>query len=749
MLRPTTLLAFLLWMVPSLLSAGNYSGRVTDEITGDGLAGATVTCLSGENTETDAQGFFSLTCRQPKVLVQMTGFADKVHVLQTGDNIIALVVPGYYEVGPVRVTGNPDEKKVQVSKQRLQKEAVGKTTSSLFPDVARVVQSLPGVTADSDFSGLLYVRGGDPHEVVAVMDDMIIMSPYLWGGRLTVFNPNLVESVDFYAGGYPAEANQALSALLDVKNKTGNTEKYTGLVDLSAATANVVVEGPLGLTEKSSFILGLRRTHYDLIIQAMGAGDVVYPYFYDGQAKCMLPLSNGRLEVQSLFSYEGMDLTLSEAEGFGDDHPEDTRFHYLSRRSNSSVSYDHRLSDRINILTLVGLRFDDSFYTFSDFYTPSDTQVNMAMLQARHVWQILLGDHHIVKSGFYVITGDFKAAVNSTVKIPTPNGYYLDQVESDFTLCWPLFAGLFAQDDMELFPDALFINPGINAQYYSGNRQWVINPRLALKWNVLPAWEWHLATGIYSQHPMEANWLDEKYGNPALVAQEAAHYILGSSLDFGAGFHFQAEAYYKVYRHLLTEDPDPDIRYTNNTEGYAYGGDFILQKKLGGNWDGWLTYSYVHSRRKITSRSDPEDFGRNTSVKPVGSWFTSENERTHALSLILNYEIAAGWQAALTQKIMTGAPFTPVVGAGYVAPIDEYVPQYGRINSARFPAYNSTDLKITFPFFGIPDVSAYLQITNVFDIKNVDQYYYNRAYTKRKELYQLPRMFIGGIRWDF
>jgi TonB-dependent receptor-like protein len=743
------LFSLLVLGLPVIVLAGTYTGQVTDEMTGEGLPSAAVTSLSGEHTKTDEQGYFTLDCHQPKVLVQMNGFQDKVHKLLPEGNVIALGLKGVYEVQSVKVKARPDDKKVLVSKQHVSKEAIKKTTTSIFPDVARVIQTLPGVTTDSDFSGLLYVRGGDPNEVVALLDQMIIMNPYLWGGRLSAFNPNLVETVDFYAGGYPAEANQGLSALLDIKNKTGDPDKFTGFIDLSAATLNVVVEGPAGLIPGSSFIFGLRRTHYDLIIQAFSDDDLVYPYFYDGQAKVDLPLSDGTLTIQSLFSYEGMNFQLNEAQGVGDDHPEDTHFHYQNKKSNTSVSYDYRLSDTVNILTLLGLNWQDGFYTFSDFYVPFDVKLNQAFMQFRHVWTALPNEHHIFKAGTYVLSGLFEVSVNSMVKTPTPNGYHIDTMERKSTLDWPIFAGFFVQDDIELIAKTLYFSPGINAQYYTANEQWQFCPRLAMKLKVLPDWEWHAATGMFTQHPMDSRLLDKTYGNPDLKAEESIHYILGSKIDFGEDFHIQLEGFYKDYRKLTASDPDPDINYSNNMQGIAYGFDIILQKKLGGNWDGWLTYSYVQSKRKVTEQSNPEDFGMNPSSVPVDEWFTSENDRTHALSLILNYEIAEGWKLALTQKYTTGTTFTPVTGAEYVPVIDEYVPQEGEYNSDRFPAYTTTDIKFTLPFFGLPGWSSYIQVTNLFNVKNIDQYYYNDDYTERKELYQLPRMIIGGFRWDF
>lgn len=56
---------------------------------------------------------------------------------------------------------------------------------------------------------------------------------------------------------------------------------------------------------------------------------------------------------------------------------------------------------------------------------------------------------------------------------------------------------------------------------------------------------------------------------------------------------------------------------------------------------------------------------------------------------------------------------------------------------------------MSLPFFELKGWSSYLQVSNLFDKKNVDSYYYNEDYSEKRALYQLPRMVIGGLRWEF
>lgn len=742
---------FIICLLPLPLWAEVYKGKIIDHMTGDPLPGAIIQSSETNHTQSDEEGNFLIETDDPNIVVSLMGFSRQRSKLNNDDNVIALSIRSVFEVQSVKVKAKRDAKKVVVSKQYIQKEAIKKTTTTLFADVASVIQTMPGVTTDSDFSGLLFVRGGEPDEVVSILDEMIIMNPYIWGGRLTMFNPNMVDDVEFYAGGFPAEANQGMSALLNIKNRVGNPDKFTGFIDLSAATADVVLEGPCFGPEDSSFLFGIRRTHYDLIIDLFTDSNTVYPFFYDGQVKFNLPFKNGTLQVQSVFSYEGMNFKMEDEdeEGYGSANAETSEFHYRVNKNNSSISYDHHLTEDISVLTLLGVRYTLADLNWMSTFDPMNMKIDQYFLQLRHIWQALIGDHHIFKAGCYGITGVGQATTKTTIKVPTfNNSFYEETIDTEFKYDWPVFAGFFVQDDMEIIEDKLYINPGLNIQYFSGNNQWVPNPRLGFKYKINPDWEVHLASGLYTQHPMEYQLLDTQYGNPELKAQEAIHYIFGTKLDIGEDWFIQCETYYKDYSNLFTSDPDPDIRYTNNTKGYACGLDVILQKKLSEKWDGWLTYSYVQSNRKIDRRSNPQDFGQNPYAQQTDAWYPSDSERPHAFSMVLNYKFDEKWKVALTQKYFAGKPYTPIESGTYQPAIDEYVPVQGDYNSARMPDFTTTDIKITMPFFW-DNWSSYIQVSNLFDVKNVEQYQYKTDYSGKREMHQLPRMVIGGLKWTF
>jgi hypothetical protein len=729
--------------------ADEYAGQVVDAQTGAGLPGAELASPQG-SVKTDAAGRFVLTASDPAVWVRLPGYRDRQITLAGRENRVALDPLPVVQMPVVKVRGKADAERVVVSKRKIDKAEIKAAPVALFPDVSKVLQLMPGVTTGNDFSSLMFVRGGGYNEMIAVLDDMIILVPYMWGGRVSVFNPNLIESVEFSTGGFSAEWPQAMSAILNVRNKVGNAEKVQGYADLSSATLDAFLEGPAAGPAGSSFLAGLRRTQYDLVYKLFSSESQVWPYFYDGQVKLNFPLGAARLTVNSLFSVEGMTYTMKKEEGYGSAHAGDSSYHYLDRKINLSAAYAAPLSETVSTLTLLGCFYNDGSYQGVDAFSPFDSYQNQTVLQLRHNWTWVPDRRQTLKAGIHFFPGTNQSNVKAVMKVPTAaNRYYEETIDHTFYSPWSHFTGAFVQDQVELIDGFLFLNPSVNAAYYSLNHQGLWDPRFGLKARITSAWDLYAAYGRYSQFPLGAQYVDAKYGNPNLKAEEAVHAIVGTKVDLAGDYFFQLEGFYKDYRHLIVSDPDPAVNFANHAIGHAYGYDLIFQKKLGGKWDGWLTYSWVVSERKITRRSDPGAFGKPAASEPVNAWYRSDADITHAVNIILNYNFNPKWKLAFTQKYSTGKPYTPVVGGAYQPAIDEYTPVTGAFNGSRMPPYMTTDLKLSMPFFELPGWSSYVQVSNLFDVKNVDAYQYRTDYSESRAIYQLPRMILGGFRYEF
>ena len=127
---------------------------------------------------------------------------------------------------------------------------------------------LPGVQTTSDFSSALYVRGSTPDQNLIMLDGIVVYNPYHLGGIFSTFNTDAIKEADFHAGGFPARHGGRMGAILNVINREGNSNKITGMANISLISSKGLLEGPLPKWRgmKGSWMVSGRRTYFDSII---------------------------------------------------------------------------------------------------------------------------------------------------------------------------------------------------------------------------------------------------------------------------------------------------------------------------------------------------------------------------------------------------------------------------------------------------------------------------------------------------
>ncbi len=106
-------------------------------------------------------------------------------------------------------------------------------------DISKVLQSLPGVASSVAFRNDIIIRGGAPNENRFYLDGIEVPNINHFatqgssGGPVGMLNVNFISEVDFYSGAFPSNRGNALSAVLEFKQKEGNKEnsKEISLLD--------------------------------------------------------------------------------------------------------------------------------------------------------------------------------------------------------------------------------------------------------------------------------------------------------------------------------------------------------------------------------------------------------------------------------------------------------------------------------------------------------------------------------------
>ena len=164
-------------------------------------------------------------------------------------------------------------------------------------DPYRAAQMLPGVAASDDFRAEFAVRGLGPAHTGISIDG--VDSPLLFhtvrgvddGGSLGLVNSDILESVTLLSGPHPQRLNSHLGSRLDFTTRDGSRERLTVRGLISASAASTVWEGPLGTSRKASWLVAVRQSYLDWLLQAIDTTSGAAFGYTDGQAKLTIDLS--------------------------------------------------------------------------------------------------------------------------------------------------------------------------------------------------------------------------------------------------------------------------------------------------------------------------------------------------------------------------------------------------------------------------------------------------------------------------
>ena len=151
--------------------------------------------------------------------------------------------------------------------------------------VETLIKTLPGVVSNNELSSQYRVRGGNFDENLIYVNGIEIYRPFLVGSGqqegLSFVNSQLVNNIEFSAGGFAAEYGDKMSSVLDVTYKT--PKETAGSLTLSLLGAEAHVEGATK-NEKFSYLVGARYKNTALALGMMNTKGDYRPNFTDVQA---------------------------------------------------------------------------------------------------------------------------------------------------------------------------------------------------------------------------------------------------------------------------------------------------------------------------------------------------------------------------------------------------------------------------------------------------------------------------------
>ena len=705
------------FIILSILKAQTsiISGFVSDSSSGEVLIGANVFLQeTGQGMATDLNGYYIIQEIVPgsyTIMVSYIGFDMYKQKTRLSDdeskkvniNLVEQVV----QLTEIEVTAEKLQRRnnIQPSKINLSPRMMKAAPALAEPDLFRTIQALPGVLTTSEFSTGLVIRGGNTDQNLIMLDGITVYNPSHLGGVFSNFIVDGVKEAELIKGAYNAEYGGRLSAVLNVISREGNKNEFKGKASLSLLSAQTTLEGP---SYKGAWVLSGRRTYFDLVLPKVLPDNIaenIPPYyFYDIQSHIFSDItSKDRI---SLSYYSGIDDLLFDT--FGLD----------GQWGNNTVSGHYRriFSERLvgNIL-IANSRFFTEFGLGGDNGLVSYNEIDDKTLSADFSWfkssnSTLKFGAQLKKLGFEY-TNKFQDSTQFQIKTePLEFAQYikLKYKPNDLFIIEPgLRLNLY-----DVYPDSLFPDLRLGLKY-------IITDNRYLNFSV---GNYHQFISTF-QDDFNPSILDNWIAADTSVSPgKSMQIVLGYEEYIKNMYKIQIEGYYKDLKNLLTYEETRSTTDANVSDesladivtpanGYAYGFE-IFGQKMSGKLSGWVAYTYSISRKIMNSiYADGEQ-----------EYYTNW-DRTHAFSVLGNYQINKKWETNWRLALQSGQAYTPILGY-YVQKFPESPEEIfrtipGSRNSERYKPYSRLDIGAVYHGkIGKTNIDFFFQIINTFNRSN-------------------------------
>jgi hypothetical protein len=557
------------------------------------------------------------------------------------------------------------------------------------PDVIKTLQLLPGTTKGVEGTSDIFVRGGAADQNLMLLDGAAVYNTSHLFGFLSVFNPDVVESVESVNGGFPAMYGGRLSSIVNV-NTTSSIPERTHLTgDVGLLTSRLMIEQPI-IEDKVGIHLAGRRTYIDKV---MGLAGYKIPYsFYDVNGKLTVKLNEQQIELSC---YSGDDVldwyrdNNDDGDGYLTTYQSGNNIQSLNWKRYASVWKSDvsliRSSYRYNIDYAFA---DNGLATSSDIvdYTArlvliSDSILHTATVTAGGEWT-----RHTISPGVVVASGLMSELFESNASPERVADEISAHAECLFSPADEVIISIGMRGSAGVVTNKVFVNP---------------EPRLNVRYSLAPNQTIKLSYSRMTQYihrisnSAASTPVDIWYPVTREVRPQTSHQlgVAWQRVVPESGLFISAEGYYKSMSNLIGYEEGTNLFFNSDFEnkliqgqGRAYGIEFLLRKQTG-KLTGWISYSLAWSWRKYDEINKSE-------------WFPARYDRRHNGAIALQYALGKRWSVSTVWEFISGARFTPVIGQYLmVAPEltgPDFIPLYSDINSVKLSDAHRLDLAIRF-----------------------------------------------------
>jgi hypothetical protein len=606
---------------------------------------------------------------------------------------------------------NP-ESSVDVSLQRINIKELESLPRGVEMDILRTLQFMPGVRSTGDITAKYYVRGSASFQNLVLINKTTIYNPFHALGMFSIIDPDIINNLDFYKGGFTSEYGGRVSSVLNLITKDGNRNKYSVSATSSLLTGKLLAEGPI---PNGSFIVAGRKSYSNQILKKFLNYQSAPFDFYDLSFK--LNYSNPNFLPDAKFTIHAF------LSGDNIDYKNPLRENYKWR--NNLVGFNW-----FNIYAGTPL-YSELGISLSEFEGEIEPNYSKARRRYNKLQDIsfFFDVTYVFNSRDELSVGTRIEQISSTLINENANGS-----ESSLNDQGLNFITFIKYKLLRINNLGIDIGTRLNATGLAKSKKDILEPRATITYKLIPEVTLKAAWGIYQQDVISLSSENDIISlfEPWIIlpnyidAARSIHYIGGINTKLG-NFSFDFEAYYKL---VLNQPVLNDAKY------FPSDPDLIAGKQEAFGYEALLRYMDKPLNLSIS-------YSLSWAYQEVNKWlYYPRYDARHSLNIITEYDFGSDWIVSAIWIYNSGLPFSQNMGFYQKMNFDNlwdsqdalelFHPQsilFGK-NLGRLPNYHRLDLSLS-KKFNIHTVSFILDLSviNVYDRRNI--FYFERETGER------------------
>jgi len=555
------------------------------------------------------------------------------------------------------------------------------TTAGSGADPIAAMQMLPGVQRNGAQTGMM-VRGGDVSEAAIVVDGLVLQNPFFSDApgvqQRSRFGAFQFKGIAFSSGGYSARYGQAMSSVLEMNTLDMPDESTINLgihmAGIYAQGTKVFNNNTMAISSAANYtnlspFYGIAKTNFDFYeVPKGGGGSVNYIWKTKG---------GGLLKIMGNYSANKSGIRLPNPFEAG----QFMNFAIKNDNAYGQATFKQNFGDDWKWFNATSYSYNNDDSKWGAIPVP--TKEKRAQYRSELTW--------FPMAKFNVVLG---------------GEWQYFQVQRRFDT----FENKFTEQQLAAYLEGewtpvhwLAIKPGLRFEHSALLLTNTLAPRLAASVKTSKHSTASIAGGLFYQNP-DRQYLLQGYRPEQ---QMATHYI-ANFMYTQNDRTLRLEGYHKSYSQLVREQIaayDPNAyRFIyggvdNSGNGYAQGLElFYRDKKSIKNFDYWLSYSYINTKRLY----------KNFPTKATPDFIADHN-----LSLVTKY-----WFEKL--NCMVSGTFSYASGKPF------YNPNNAEFLGDRTPDFQNIALQVShLRSFGKWFAVFYVSVDNVANRKNIFGYRYS------------------------